>query len=1027
VIDRQLREQLDHALLLVPTRAYASRRREQILLEGGLPGVWGRLAWPFTDFAAEILNGEGVVIRTMGRVERRQILTRCLKNLSTKNQIPGVAIAPDNAGLITHLLRVIDALKQAAIEPEEFKAKTTRGDVKSPMDTLVAAVYEAYQEILLKEGRYDVPGVYWAATLQCAAKRPSSFQDIRAIFMDGFDDFTPSELRLLKSLENHVDELVFGLNLDLSADRQDVYTVSRTTEKRIRAYFDVTPIEVETPSPTRYSEYAASAIFWRNRPEFPSGLAADLTVAPCADLNHEIETIGRRVKKLIIDDSVAPDRIAIVFRNLDSVADTLRAVLCEFGIPFRMTHRPSLDSSALGALLSQLFDSKNAWDREAVLGVLTSRWMSDDSNALAYGRLARTAQIIAGYNEWTGRLEALLARISRGEGEDIASLLTQLPDAASLVHECLDAVKSMHTAWEALPKHATLPELAGTFEQMLKDLGVADARQREMPETELRAYDALQGLLGTLSALNAEEEYTLEEFLACLQQGFRETTFSWPDQGPGVWCGDVSSIRNLTFDHVFFGGLIEGETPQPPPLNAIYSESDVVRLNNAQISLEGHGDHHNRERLLFHHGIDAARSSLTLTCRLMKENGREGMRSPFLSEIIELFEKNPDVVEASPQSNSFIPLPDEVVSRRDLFTTAFHRAPSLRKSFQEELVPLEAGAAIEHERYSERPFGIYDGVLKDSELVRAAAEQYGEEHHFSVAQIEEYLGCPFSFFAQRILGLESTEAPEAEFDPRIRGTILHAALQMFHELYRGRAVAEIPIQEADDAMLDAVGRAFETHDWKSLTAPPAVRAVEQKRMETQLLRYLHIARTQDGAEWKPLHFEVSFGHSRYTSTDALSTGDPYVMATAAGPICFCGRIDRIDLKEDAARIIDYKSKTIPKPKEIKSGRNVQLFVYAETLENQLMPTIQCAEAIYLSTGTKTKCEALLRSEKEDAQQNLRQTALASIAQAISGIRAGNFPPVLEDVCTYCGFKHACRKEKTRLERKIPEAKTDSEE
>lgn len=1030
VIDRFICEDAGRALLLVPSRGYASLRNERILLEGGLPGVWGHLAWSFTDFARELLRGECLVIRTLGSVERRLILERCLKKLTAENKISGFTAAPGNAGLITHLLRVIDALKQAAIVPEEFNEKVLKGGGASIMDILVAAAYEAYQDVLRRENRYDVPGMYWAATLQCEGKRPAALGDARAVYLDGFDDFTPSELRLVKALAAHVEELVFGLNLDTSTDRQDVYTVSRATAGRIQQYFDAVSIEVESPSPTRFSEYAAASIFWRNPPEFPSGLVEDLRIVPCSDLNHEVETIGRRVKRLILDEGVAPDQIAVVFRNFAPVADTVRAVFHESGIPCRTTHHPTLLESSLGVFLVQLIEAAAAWEREAVLEVLGARWMAKSARVLAYGRLARAAQIIAGYEEWTGRLEALLLRLERGEGEDIHSLREQVPEAVVLTRECLETLEGLRTAWSALPTRGALPVFARAFEGMLETLGVAESLFREgspdVIETGARAYAALQGLFGALSTLDNEEEFTLEEFLSCFQQSLRETTYSWPDRGPGVWCGDVSSIRNLTFEHVFFGGLIEGETPQPPPLNAIYAERDIGRLKNAQIVLEGHGDHHNRERLLFHHGLDAARSSLTLTYRMLKENGRESMPSPFLSEIIELFAGRAEAVEAAPQSDSFIPPPQEAVSRRDLYAAAFHRAPELRSEFNEAFSALEAGVKIEEERYSARPFGIYDGVLKDSELVNAAAARYGTEHHFSVAQIEEYLACPFMFFAQRMLRLEAEEAPNEEFDPRIRGTILHAAVQMFHEQYRGKAVVEIPEQEAETAMLDSVRRAFETHDWKSLTAPPAVRAVEQKRMETQLLRYLHIARTQDDAEWKPSHFEVSFGHSRYTSTDALSTGDPYVMDTAAGPILFCGRIDRIDLKEDAARIIDYKSKSIPKPKEIKSGRNVQLFVYAETLEHQLMPSIQCAEAIYLSTGTKTKCEALLRSEKEDAQQNLRQTALASIAQAISGIRAGNFPPVLEDVCTYCGFKHACRKEKTRLEHKIPEANTDSE-
>ncbi len=1022
LIDKHIREKHGHVLLLTPTRAYASRRREQILLEGGLPGVWGRLAWSFTDFAQELLRAEGVVIRTLGIVERRLILERCLKTLAREKLSAPFAAAPGNAGLITHLLRVMDALKQAAIEPEEFKAKIMRGNAPSPMDALVAAAYAAYQRVLLTEGRYDVPGIYWEAALRCRERRPAALHGIQAVFLDGFDDFTPSELRLLKALAEHVDELVFGLNLDTSADRQDVYTVPKETAVRLQQQFDVTPISLEAPAPARHSAYAAAMIFWRDRPDFPSGMTEDLTVVPCSDLNHEVETIGRRIKRLILEEGAAPDRIAVVFRNLAPVADTVRAVFREFGIPFRMAqYRPSLRESSLGAFITRLFEAAAAWERETVVDVLTSRWMNAPPHALAYGRLARSARIIAGHEEWVSRLEALRVRLERGEGEDILALLEQMPEAAAIAHECLEAVNRLHVGWASLPQRAALAAHVDAFERMLQGFGAGRCLEHvgppEVIESEKRAYEALLGLLSTLAVLDSREEYSLEEFTGCLQRSLQETTFSWPDHGPGVWCGDVSAIRNLSFAHVFFGGLIEGETPQPPHLNAIYPEGDIARLKQAGIVLEGHGDHHNRERLLFHHGMDAARSSLTLTWRLVKEGGRETMPSPFLAEVIELFDRHAKVVEAAPQSDAFIPFPKEAASQRDLLAMSFHRDSALRKAFQEELLPLEHGAAMEHERHGEHPFGIYDGVLHDPELVNAATERYGAEHHFSADQIEQYLECPFLFLVQRIMRLEAEEAPDAEFDPRVRGTILHAALQRFHEPYRGRAVAEIPAAEAEQAMRRAVAEAFEAHDWKSLTAPPAVRAVELKRMETQLLRYLHIARTADDSGWKPAHFEVSFGHGRFKSKDPLSTEEPFVMDTEAGPVRFCGRIDRIDVNEEAARLVDYKSGQLPKAKEITNGDNVQLFVYAEALEKQLMTERRCAKAEYWRVDRNERREALLRDKKMEAQQEVRSNAAGAIARAVRGIRAGSFPPVGETACSWCAFRNACRHEKERMERK----------
>ena len=111
------------------------------------------------------------------------------------------------------------------MEPEVFQERIKGGETH-PFDALVATAYEAYQAMLASSNTYDVPGLYWQASLAAHSKAPRALQGIEVLLLDGFDDFTPSQLRLLATLSKHINTIIFGINYEDVPNRQDLYTLS---------------------------------------------------------------------------------------------------------------------------------------------------------------------------------------------------------------------------------------------------------------------------------------------------------------------------------------------------------------------------------------------------------------------------------------------------------------------------------------------------------------------------------------------------------------------------------------------------------------------------------------------------------------------------------------------------------------------------------------------------------------------------------------------------------------------------------
>ncbi len=322
--------------------------------------------------------------------------------------------------------------------------------------------------------------------------------------------------------------------------------------------------------------------------------------------------------------------------------------------------------------------------------------------------------------------------------------------------------------------------------------------------------------------------------------------------------------------------------------------------------------------------------------------------------------------------------------------------------------------------------------------MEAVAGRFGDAHHFSVHQVETYIDCPFRFFAELVLGVEETETPAQEFDPRVRGMILHSALETLHREFAGRPLAEVPGLELEARARSAVAEAFDAHAWKSAAAPRAIAAVEQRRMEEQVARYVRIECQYGEPAWKPSLFELSFGRARGDVGEPPSTKEPFVFHADGFDARFAGRIDRIDLGEPGgirkapARIIDYKTSSAPSPGDIKQGYSVQLTVYAWAVEQLLLPGAPCASGAFAIVGKRASKKAPYREAialGKDSEARETQVR-ARIQRAITEIRAGRFPPVRRDKkqCSHCPHQDACRFERARIERKtgVPQEEEEDE-
>lgn len=1016
VVDDLFQAHWGRAFLVLPTRAAAESRRAGLMRAAGR-GLWGNPVCDFHGLVSALLSAEGVAPRLVGDTERRRLVEGCLRSALAAGAWPDCRLSEDSPGVARHLTQVIAQLKQAAVEPEDFVARVA-GTADAPwMDRLVAAVYAGYQEALKSAGAFDVPGLYWEAEARCRAGRPALLADCEALLFDGFDDFTPSEFRLIAALRPHAALLAFGVHYDPAPARQDLFRAAGRTVARIRARFEPVVAEAEAEPPRGAAARLADGLFSRESAPLPPtpDTACNVSLLRCGDGQHEALAIARRVKAALRDGALAPGDIAVAHADPAAMIAPMTAAFARCGVPLHPRAGGSLAEGPAGGVLLRLLRALQRWERDAVLDALCGAPFApaDPALAAAFPYLARHAAVVSGRSAWARGLKSL--RAVAPEGRTGQTLRLRLPDPAAAVDALDAALARLGAVADALPAAGPPAAHADALESALLRL---DAPGRVDDAAGWQGLWEVLGALRRAPGASWEAAHFARELALALREAWGPVAKT---PGGVVFCGPAD-LRNQSFRWVFLAGLNEGVFPRQPGANAIYNEEDRARLARAGIHLDSARDRLDKERLLFHHAVAAARDALVLSHPLLKPDHREAAPSPFVADVLALLPGLPATTE-DPEA-ALAPRAEAVASEADWVNAALWRRGAWQGAAAARFSHAARAAAIEARRHAAAAVDAHDGALDAPAALADLAVRFGADHEFSVRRVEAYVACPFDFFQTHVLDIEEAAAPEAEFDPRVRGTILHDALEAFHRGYRGRALPEIPEAEAEAAMREALAAAFESVAWRSAAAPPGLREGERRHLEAQLARYLQLLRRDDEEAWKPMHFEVAFGHAHGETPDPLCRPEPMVIETAAGPVRFAGRIDRVDLSEAAARIVDYKSGGVPAAADVHAGRSLQCTVYAWALEQLLLPERRCLAGLFIPVGRRAGSrpwfDALGGDATRDKEQWARRedTARERIAEAVAGMRAGRFsPPVDNAACHGCKGARACRHETGRLARK----------
>ena len=1026
-------------LFVVPNRPAAAQLTRRLLDESDSGVLVAPEVLTFDALAGRILGAAGGVPRMLSPFRRHLLLRRIAEEMGERKALRALQKVLPTPGLVAALDRAISELKRAAVEADDL-ARAVQAGPRAARHADLLAIYRRYQRHLLDGGFYDVEGRMWQARLALDGARGSGGEavglgGVAALAADGFTDFTPTQLAILKLLSERLERLL--ITLPCADDgRERLWHWTGRTLGRLRETLGADLVEIatgEAEAPLR----GPLAAVWSRLFDFeaePVEAPAGFAVIAAAGIDAEVAAVARRVKRLLCDGA-GPGSIAVLARSLDDYRPAIERIFRAHDIPVAsapqaLTDHPivrfCLDVAALPdgdfASADVLRIIKNSYFRPQALGCFDGRTV-----AIAE-MLIRQENVLGGreaYAAAAGRLAGRRPTSDEDGDEPSISLgpLDALPEAVRAAGEMLEALFGL-----AASGRGDLG-LAGLIDALELEQAAAELGEAELTARDLRGLAALRHALADAGDAPAE--------LVHLRQALSAVATPPPRREAVVDVLDVLDARALRYRHVLLLGTTEGVFPRRFQEGSLISEADRAAWRDHGVILDTRGDLTAREMLLFYLAVSRADEGLTVSFLDADAVGRPAAPGSFLQSLAEtvglsIADAAPGRVE-SIGPGQFLPPAGEIATPRDAFLAGLaglFEAPVggsaalawAAAHVPQRILPAAMGLLAQHRRWLRGPCDRFDGRISDPALLAALKRRFPGRTIFSATQINAYAQCPWRYFAEHVLRLKPLPALTRELQAVARGIFIHNVLCRLMNALRAEAGGPVKLAAfAPQRIEAAIDQAIAD---EARAAAPGVRyprlwQIQLDQMGRELRAYVESQRAADDFAAECLYFELGFGiePGRPDALDPRSRREPAVLAASAGDIRLRGKIDRVDRVafEDVAGlyVVDYKTGKVPSGADIDKGLDLQLPLYAAAAVDALGEGV--VGGAFHGIGPKGKPTEFAAVEHGRGAVRRNEAYAEQLAEAIgragghvAAMGEGRFDVLPTAKCpTFCAFRQIC--------------------
>jgi ATP-dependent helicase/DNAse subunit B len=780
----------DDPILVVPTFADVEHAQRELADRGAVFGARVmRFDWLFREIAARAGFGG----REASDFQRELIVEQAVR----RARLEVLAESAAQPGFVRAAARFVAELNRSMVKPARLTQALREWAGDGPRRAYaeeVAAVHRAYRDGLDAAGLVDPELFAWGAV---DALREARAWGDTPLFVYGFDDFTPLELRALDTIANWCDADV-AVSLPYERGRLAFKAVSAMHQGLLALgaeELELPPLEDHYAPGSRAALHHLERLLFEDDPAGRVDPGTAISFHSAGGERAEVELAAARVLQLL-RDGVEPGDVAVVFRNPGRYSSLLEQVFGAYGIPYSIDRKLRFGHTGLGRGLLALI-------RAAGPG-------GSAEDLLAYLRTPGLLRV-------PGFADSLEAEVRRDGAHRAA-------DARERWERDRWTLDELDRLAHARDTEAFVTELETRLARMFAAPYERTATVLSGPQLEeARALSAAQRALAELRSVLGDRPVDAAHVLRVLGQ--LEVHVGETPQPDRVHVATPEAIRARRFEAVFCCGLQEGEFPRGASPEPFLSDEDRRAIATVSgLVLPVREDRLDRERYLFYICASRAERLLVLSSRSSDEEGNPQTESYFVDDVRNLFEDGAEVRSRSLSEVTWRPEDAPTAAEWD----RAHAAAGPRRPVPEP-APLSAEPLLEE--------------LSARDAVAARA-------------LENFADCPVKWLVEDLLKpAELVPDPEA----MVRGSYAHDVLRhtyrRLHEETGERRVTHGNLAEAERILLEELRE--RSASFQLSPKQTRVRAAA-RRLEFDLLRFLRSEADSD-SRFEPVELEREFG------------------------------------------------------------------------------------------------------------------------------------------------------------------------
>lgn len=870
---------------------------------------------------AEVLTFARMAHRVSSEVggSNKTVLSNCGKSMliysilsNKKNNLKFLGKSDSNIDMV---MTQITELKKHGVTLENLKTLLEQvGENDLYLENKLQDIYTVYSKFQEKIVNNYVDENDALTILEGQLDATDMFKNTE-IYIDEFVGFTKQEYAIIAKLLKQASKVTITVTSNsmekTDEASNDIFFSNKETIEKILRIAKETKTSVEEPvfleKIYRFKSKELNHIE-RNLYNFPykkyDGNVENLSLFLANNQYSEIEEVARRILELVRSKKFRYRDISVITKNIDVYSNLCKAIFKEYDIPVFIDEKRDLSQNILVKYLISILDifARN-WSYDSVFNYIKCGFLNITPSDIYLLENYALKWEIKG-SKWYKADWNFHDEDSTGKAtiDHINELRREIVTPLVELKNNLSGNKTAKQISENLYNFLINNNIDKVLESKIKELN--DMQKVDIAAEYETSWKIVMQVLDEIVLVFGDENITFESYMQILKTGLGESKLGTiPMAQDEVTVGDVDRSRSHKIKAVFIIGLNDGMFPSINKAEGFLNDDDREKIKQNGVELaKGTIDRIYEDNFNIYKAFTTAEERIFLSYSSSDMEGKSLRPSVLVSRIKKIFEdlkETSDVIyrksEISTKENTFKELLINLREFRDgnEIDTKWFDVYNLYNESEEWHEKLASAVkALNYTNTAEK-------IKKEN-----VEKMYGSTLKTSVSKLEQYSGCPFSYYLKYGLKLNDKETFNVEAVDT--GSFMHDVIDNFFGVIEERNInlKEITDEELEKIVAEIVSEKLKLDRNYIFTTTSKYKVLSNRLQKVVTMSVKYIVQSLKQSEFEVFGHELEFGgDGQYKPITVVTEDGKKVEIT--------GKIDRVDIMKNPdgtyVRIIDYKS------------------------------------------------------------------------------------------------------------------------